>query len=206
VNSTAIPPVAASSTKPATPKPTSGNGANGVQCSLDAAFKAHGKKYFGVATDKNLLSGPSAQIITDNFGQVTPENSMKWDATESTQGQLTLSNADFLVDWATTNNQLIRGHTTVWHSQLPTWVSSITDKTKLQEVMVSHIQKLMGAYKGKVYAWGKSFTSSLTIRPMLTTIIQMSSTRCSTKTEPSVLQSSTTFCKSPYPHNFPLTC
>jgi endo-1,4-beta-xylanase len=149
-------PVVASSTKPATPKPTSGNGANGVKCSLDAAFKAQGKKYIGVATDKNLLStGQSAQIIIDNFGQVTPENSMKWDATEGTQGQLTLAGADFLVDWATTNNKLIRGHTTVWHSQLPTWVSSIKDKTKLQEVMVSHIQKLMGAYKGKVYAWGK---------------------------------------------------
>jgi endo-1,4-beta-xylanase len=159
VNTTSGLPIVASSTKPATPKPTSGNGANGVKCSLDAAFKAQGKKYIGVATDKNLLStGQSAQIIMDNFGQVTPENSMKWDATEGTQGQLTLAGADFLVDWATTNNKLIRGHTTVWHSQLPTWVSSITDKTKLQEVMVSHIQKLMGAYKGKVYAWGKFST------------------------------------------------
>src|SRR4051812_12883547 len=38
VNSTAagVP----SATAPTTPKPTSGNGANGVQCSLDALFKA----------------------------------------------------------------------------------------------------------------------------------------------------------------------
>jgi endo-1,4-beta-xylanase len=153
-------PVAASS-KPAAvassakPAPTSSNGANGVTCSLDAAFKAHGKKYIGVATDKGLLAGKSAQIIIDNFGQVTPENSMKWDATEAVQGKLTLDTANALVDWATKNKKLIRGHTTVWHSQLPTWVSSITDKTKLTEVMVSHIQKMMGAYKGKVYAWGK---------------------------------------------------
>jgi endo-1,4-beta-xylanase len=153
--------VAAASSKPAAvassakPAPTSSNGANGVTCSLDAAFKAHGKKYIGVATDKGLLAGKSAQIIIDNFGQVTPENSMKWDATEAVQGKLTLDNANALVDWATKNKKLIRGHTTVWHSQLPTWVSSITDKAKLTEVMVSHIQKLMGAYKGKVYAWGK---------------------------------------------------
>ncbi|KAH8728291.1 glycosyl hydrolase family 10-domain-containing protein [Phaeosphaeriaceae sp. PMI808] len=149
VNSTSV--VAVPSTKP-TAAP--GTGANGAGCSLDALFKAHGKKYIGVATDKNLLSsGQNAKIIIDNFGQVTPENSMKWDATEATQGSFTLAGADALVEWATTNKKLIRGHTTVWHSQLPTWVSSIKDKTKLQEVMVAHIKKLMGAYAGKVYAW-----------------------------------------------------
>ncbi|KAL5120414.1 hypothetical protein ACEQ8H_001704 [Pleosporales sp. CAS-2024a] len=143
-----------SSTKSsAAPRPTS-IGPNGEACSLDQAFKAHGKKYIGVATDKYLLTtGQTGQIIINDFGQVTPENSMKWDATEPSEGQFTLQNADFLVDWATSHGKLIRGHTTVWHSQLPTWVSSISDPTKLQEVMVAHIKKLVGTYAGKVYAW-----------------------------------------------------
>jgi endo-1,4-beta-xylanase len=51
--------------------------------SIDAKFKLHGKKYIGVATDQGRLqSGSNAQIIQQRFGQVSPENSMKWDAIE----------------------------------------------------------------------------------------------------------------------------
>jgi endo-1,4-beta-xylanase len=146
--------VPASSAAAAKPTSVASSGKNGAKCSLDAAFKSHGKKYLGVATDQGALSkGQNSAIITSNFGQVTPENSMKWDATERTEGTFTLTGADALVKFATDNNKLVRGHTTVWHSQLPTWVSSITDKTKLQEVMVAHIKKMIGTYAGKVYAW-----------------------------------------------------
>ncbi len=48
--------------------------------SIDALIKAKGKLYYGTCTDQNRLSsGKSAAIIQANFGQVTPENSMKWD-------------------------------------------------------------------------------------------------------------------------------
>ena len=48
--------------------------------SIDELIKAKGKLYYGTCTDQNRLStGKSADIIKGNFGQVTPENSMKWD-------------------------------------------------------------------------------------------------------------------------------
>lgn len=46
--------------------------------SINALIKAKGKKYYGSCADQSRLStGKSAAVIQADFGQVTPENSMK---------------------------------------------------------------------------------------------------------------------------------
>jgi len=122
--------------------------------SIDAAMKAKGKKYFGTCTDPGRFNtGSNGAIIKANFGQVTPENSMKWDQTEQSRGSYNFGTADQTVKFATDNNKLIRGHTTVWHSQLPGWVSQIRDKATLTTVIQDHVTTLLTRWKGQVYAW-----------------------------------------------------
>lgn len=122
--------------------------------SIDALMKAKGKVYFGSCTDQRLLTtGKNAAILKANFGQVTPENSMKWDQINSRKGTYTWGGADYLVNWAQENNKTIRGHTLVWHSQLAGWVSQIKDKATLTSTIQEHVKTVMGRYKGKIRGW-----------------------------------------------------
>ncbi|CAF3599657.1 endo-1,4-beta-xylanase precursor [Fusarium graminearum PH-1] len=125
-----------------------------AQESINKLIKAKGKLYYGTITDPNLLqSQQNNAVIKADFGQVTPENSMKWDATEPQQGKFNFGGGDQVVNFAAQNGLKVRGHALVWHSQLPQWVHNIKDKTQMKNAIENHIKNVAGHFKGKVYAW-----------------------------------------------------
>ncbi|KDQ12653.1 glycoside hydrolase family 10 protein [Botryobasidium botryosum FD-172 SS1] len=119
--------------------------------------KAKGR-YFGTAIDGlQNNNDPAYQALTGNpaeFGISTAGNSLKWDATEPSRGTFTFTSADYHLKWAKDHGQLYRGHTLVWHSQLPNWVSSggFSNST-LISIIENHISTVAGRYKGQLYAW-----------------------------------------------------
>ncbi len=121
--------------------------------SLGGQAAASGR-YFGTAVAAGRLGDSTyAAILDREFDMVTPENEMKWDTTEPARGTFNFTAADKIVAHARANGQRMRGHTTVWHAQLPSWVSSITDAATLKTVLDNHITTEISHFKGKIYAW-----------------------------------------------------
>ena len=100
-------------------------------------------------------------------------NVKQWDATEPNRGQFNYGNGDRIANSATSAGQLLRCHTTVWHSQLPNWgmhnfsiakhlsvwltagwiVRNGYDNQTMISIMNSHIQNTMTHWKGKCKHW-----------------------------------------------------
>ncbi|MCF6524607.1 endo-1,4-beta-xylanase [Streptomyces sp. JJ36] len=119
---------------------------------LASAAAAKGR-YFGTAVAANHL-GESAYVSTLNreFGSVTAENEMKWDATEPSRGNFTFGAGDRIVGHAQSRGMDVRGHTLVWHSQLPGWVSGL-GANDLRSAMNNHITRVMQHYQGEIHSW-----------------------------------------------------
>ncbi|MGX1371537.1 endo-1,4-beta-xylanase [Streptomyces canus] len=138
-----------------------------VVTGLGAPAQAHGRtptladlaqrhgRYFGSATDNpELVDEPYKKILGSEFDQITPGNGMKWYATEPEPGVFDFAQGDEIVKLARSHHQKVRGHTLVWHSQLPDWVTSREwTADELRAVLKKHIQTEVRHYRGKAFAW-----------------------------------------------------
>ncbi|QBI56661.1 endo-1,4-beta-xylanase [Streptomonospora litoralis] len=110
----------------------------------------------GAALGADHLQNDSqfADLAATEFNASTPENSMKWSVTEPSRGQFDFSQADAYMDFAQANNQKVRGHTLVWHSQLPSWVENGNfSESELLSIMENHIDEVAGRYAGEIAYW-----------------------------------------------------
>ena len=126
----------------------------GEPTSLGGAAAASGR-YFGAAIDPDALEEQRYRdLAAAQLTSVTPENAMKWGSVEPQRGEYDWREADALVTFAKAQAQKVRGHTLVWHSQLPLWlINGGFSSDELKELMVAHITAEAGRYRGAIYAW-----------------------------------------------------
>jgi endo-1,4-beta-xylanase len=94
-----------------------------------------------------------ATVAAREFNYVTPENEMKWSYVEPSPNSWDFAAADQIVAFASKHNMKVKGHTLVWHSQLPKWMEELTGAEAVRAALERHVRTVAGHYKGKVYAW-----------------------------------------------------
>ncbi|MFF0477729.1 endo-1,4-beta-xylanase [Streptomyces sp. NPDC004284] len=112
-------------------------------------------KYFGSATDNpEFTDAAYRRLLGSEFGQTTPGNAMKWETTEPRRGVFDFTAAEEVMAFAKAHHQKVRGHTLVWHNQLPAWLTRGTwTAAELRAVLKNHIQTEVRHFKGRVIHW-----------------------------------------------------
>ena len=110
------------------------------------------------------ISGVHGDLLKKHFNSMTSGNDMKWDATEPNEGNFVFTNADAQLAFAQANGIMMRGHTLLWHQQIPAWVftdpttgqmmlPTDVNKALLIQRLQNHIRGVAGHFAGKLYAW-----------------------------------------------------
>ncbi len=115
------------------------------------------------------------EILKREFNICVAENAFKFESLQPNRGIYKFDDADSIVDFAQENGMKLRGHTLVWHNQLPKWVTEgVFNREQAVALMKDHIDTVAGRYKGRVWSWdvvneavgdnGKSMKDSFWLR------------------------------------------
>src|SRR5688572_14811325 len=128
-------------------------GSASAATTLGASAAERGGRYFGTAVAAFKLSDSAyTTILNREFNSVTPENEMKWDATEPSQNRFTYGSSDQIVNHARSRGMKVRGHALAWHSQMPPWAQGM-EGAPLRSAMLNHVTNVATHFRGQIDSW-----------------------------------------------------
>jgi endo-1,4-beta-xylanase len=110
----------------------------------------------GAAVNVNLVKNNLKynDIVKKEYNSITAENAMKFGGLHPAENTYNWTDADYLVSFAQANNMRVHGHTLIWYTSLPTWVTNfVGDSAAWENLMKTHIQTVVTHFKGKLTSW-----------------------------------------------------
>ena len=128
-------------------------GSASAASTLGASAAERNGRYFGTAVAAYKLSDNVYQtILNREFNSVTPENEMKWDATEPSQNSFSYGSSDQIVNHARSRGMKVRGHALAWHQQQPQWAQRL-EGTAIRNAMLNHVTNVATHFRGLIDSW-----------------------------------------------------
>jgi endo-1,4-beta-xylanase len=124
------------------------------QTPLKKRAAAKGLIYGAAAMQDYLISNKNFQTsFVRECGILVPENDLKWDAIRPTPERFDFTKSDWLAKFARTHGMLFRGHTLVWHQQLPQWFKEVVNRQNAEKFLLEHITTVTKRYAGQMHSW-----------------------------------------------------
>lgn len=140
---------------------------------LDAAVELderYAKSFdIGAAVEPSMLQGKDAEVLKRHYNSLVAENVMKPINIQPEEGKFTFEEMDKIVEFAKENNMKLRGHTLIWHSQVPEWFfldkegNKMVDETDpkqreknkklLLKRLETHVKTIVKRYKNDISSW-----------------------------------------------------
>ncbi len=122
------------------------------------SLKAHALRHGLIAGAAVVVKGLDQdaaldRLVAEQYGMLVPEGELKWVALRPAQDRFDFGASDALFAFAREHALMVRGHTLVWHNSVPAWLEQGAASLDVRQLLVEHIQTVMGRYKGRVHSW-----------------------------------------------------
>jgi endo-1,4-beta-xylanase len=116
--------------------------------------EANGIYIGSAAWTQHLVNPRHAEVMGSEFNLFVHEHQAKFCMIQQQQGLFDFRDVDTLMDFAEENNMVVRGHTLIWHSCEPEWLSNGDfSRDEAIAIMRDHIYTVVGRYKGQIPIW-----------------------------------------------------
>lgn len=121
----------------------------------DISLKEIYSDYFMLGTiyTKNITVGADRELVLKHFDTITPENLMKPENMQPTEGSFNYGEADEMIAFANENGLNVIGHTLAWHQQSGDWLGQNVGREEAIEQLRAHIYGVAAKYDGEIYSW-----------------------------------------------------
>lgn len=115
---------------------------------------AKGLEFGAAEVARYLLGDPGlAAAYVNECALLVAADDLKWGTMRRKPGKIDFTYADALYLFARQHEMAFRGHTLVWHYDLPRWAKEVPHGAPARALLEEHIWSVVGRYRGHMHSW-----------------------------------------------------
>lgn len=125
----------------------------GASASLGDTACRNGVRFGSAVATSDLDQPAYAQLLAQECALLVPTWELKWGAVQKQPGQFRFAAMDVIRDFARAHHLALRGHTIVWHNNMPDWLAAQLTSRNWRDLLATHMAAVLGRYRDDIVCW-----------------------------------------------------